>query len=124
VYPAKGSVTVSQYGHEPPARNALQCPKCNGAMRQYNRNGIDLEQCEQCRGIFLDFGELEHLTQLENRFSQPAQAPPPPQQYPPQQYPPQQYPPQQYQGGYGPEWGRRGDQQYRRGGFGRLFFSS
>jgi Zn-finger nucleic acid-binding protein len=110
---------VNQYGYEPPAHNqppghnALRCPKCGGAMHRYNRNGIDLEQCEQCRGIFLDLGELEHLTQLESRFAQP------------QQYPTQQYPPQpQYQGGHGPEWGQRGDRHYRRGGFGRLFFSS
>ncbi|WP_197512047.1 TFIIB-type zinc ribbon-containing protein [Tessaracoccus coleopterorum] len=51
-------------------------------MRTYERNGIQLEQCGSCRGLFLDFGELEHLTQMEGRFV--SQAPPPP--------------------GYGPAW--------------------
>jgi Zn-finger nucleic acid-binding protein len=74
-------------------------------MRTYERNGIHLEQCTGCRGVFLDFGELEHLTQLESRFV----AQPPPAQ------------------GYGPSWGNQGhhgNQRYRRNGFSGLFFSS
>lgn len=51
----------------------LTCPKCGGVMRTYDRNGIHLEQCQTCRGIFLDFGELEHLTQLEARMTAPPQ---------------------------------------------------
>jgi Zn-finger nucleic acid-binding protein len=89
----------------------LLCPKCAGVMRTYERNGVHLEQCDTCRGIFLDFGELESLTQLENRFTA---APPPQQGY------------NQGQHGYsqGPAWGNHGGQRYRKGGFGRLFFSS
>lgn len=37
------------------------CPKCQGAMRAYERNGIVIEQCTECRGIFLDRGELDAL---------------------------------------------------------------
>ena len=59
----------------PGAANTLLCPKCAGVMKTYERNGIHLEQCDTCRGIFLDFGELESMTQMENRF---VQAPPPP----------------------------------------------
>ena len=88
-------------GQEPP-RAAIVCPKCHGAMRTYERNGIQLEQCGSCRGLFLDFGELEHLTQMEGRFV--SQAPPPP--------------------GYGPAWGKHGDRRYRKGGLAGLFFSS
>src|SRR4051812_21854144 len=51
----------------PNTSNMLLCPKCAGVMRTYERNGVHLEQCDTCRGIFLDFGELESLTQLENR---------------------------------------------------------
>ena len=65
--------------YEPPtsppssgAANTLLCPKCSGIMKTYERNGIHLEQCDTCRGIFLDFGELESLTQMENRFVQTA----------------------------------------------------
>ena len=45
----------------------MQCPKCHAQMHTYNRNGVQIEQCSNCRGIFLDYGELEavsytHLT--------------------------------------------------------------
>ncbi len=39
----------------------LICPKCRGEMRTYERNGVQVDQCEECRGIFLDRGELEQL---------------------------------------------------------------
>jgi len=29
----------------------LTCPKCGGAMRAYERNGITIDQCTDCRGI-------------------------------------------------------------------------
>ncbi|MFI8220778.1 zf-TFIIB domain-containing protein [Streptomyces sp. NPDC085932] len=59
----------------------MQCPKCRAPMHTYNRNGVQIEQCSGCRGIFLDYGELESLTRLEAQWSQPA-PPPPPQAYP------------------------------------------
>ncbi|KJY21307.1 zf-TFIIB domain containing protein, partial [Streptomyces sp. NRRL S-444] len=37
----------------------MQCPKCHAMMHTYNRNGVQIEQCSNCRGIFLDYGELE-----------------------------------------------------------------
>ena len=45
----------------------LTCPKCRGEMRTYERNGILIDQCEECRGIFLDRGELEQLLDAEGR---------------------------------------------------------
>src|SRR6185369_9319616 len=105
-----------------PTMNVVHCPKCPGTMRTYERNGVKLEQCDSCRGIFLDFGELEALTRLEGQFAGP---PPQPQGYPQQHaqpYPPQQYPPQPgWGGGHG---GGYGHGHKRRGGFGGLFYSS
>jgi uncharacterized protein len=46
-------------------------------MRTYDRNGVHIEQCEQCRGIFLDYGELEALSRAENEWIQPAPPPAP-----------------------------------------------
>ncbi|CAM5311576.1 hypothetical protein SGRIM128S_02348 [Streptomyces griseomycini] len=62
----------------------MQCPKCRAPMHSYNRNGVQIEQCSGCRGIFLDYGELESLTRLEARWAQPAPPAPPaaPQAYP------------------------------------------
>ena len=45
---------------------SLQCPKCHAEMHQYERNGIVVDQCTECRGLFLDRGELEKLVSAEN----------------------------------------------------------
>lgn len=61
----------------------MHCPKCHAPMHTYNRNGVQIEQCSGCRGIFLDYGELEALTRLESQWTQPAPPPPgAPQAYP------------------------------------------
>ena len=43
----------------------LSCPKCAGDMATYERSGITLDQCRECRGFFLDRGELEKLIDAE-----------------------------------------------------------
>ncbi len=46
----------------------LICPKCGNAMRTYERNGITIDQCRSCHGIFLDRGELERLIGAESSY--------------------------------------------------------
>ncbi len=46
----------------------LTCPKCHGTMRTYERNGVHVDQCTDCRGIFLDRGELDRLIDAENAW--------------------------------------------------------
>jgi uncharacterized protein len=43
----------------------LVCPKCQSHMRTYERSGVTVDQCADCRGIFLDRGELERLVDAE-----------------------------------------------------------
>jgi Zn-finger nucleic acid-binding protein len=43
-------------------------------MRTYTRSGVHIEQCDSCRGVFLDYGELEALAQMESQYRA---APPP-----------------------------------------------
>jgi uncharacterized protein len=50
----------------------LTCPKCQGSMRTYERSSITVDQCTECRGIFLDRGELERLVDAEAAFNAPA----------------------------------------------------
>ncbi|MFJ8685926.1 TFIIB-type zinc ribbon-containing protein [Micromonospora wenchangensis] len=47
----------------------LTCPKCHGEMRQYERSGVVIDQCGECRGIFLDRGELEKLFEAEANWN-------------------------------------------------------
>jgi uncharacterized protein len=55
----------------------LTCPKCQGAMRQYERSGVHVDQCSECRGIFLDRGELERLVDAESAYHAAPPAPAP-----------------------------------------------
>jgi Zn-finger nucleic acid-binding protein len=48
-------------------------------MRHYERSGVTVDQCSDCRGIFLDRGELERLVDAESAW-QSARAPQPPPQ--------------------------------------------
>jgi Zn-finger nucleic acid-binding protein len=83
----------------------MTCPKCHGEMRVYERSGVTVDQCTECRGIFLDRGELEKLFEAEaNWNSRQAAGPPPPQQPPRPAAPPGGYapppPPPMHGGGY------------------------
>ncbi len=53
----------------------MNCPKCDASMRSYERNGITIDQCTGCRGIFLDRGELEHLLDAEAKFASSSSEP-------------------------------------------------
>ena len=104
----------------------MVCPKCHGHMQTYNRNGVQIEQCGNCRGIFLDYGELESLTRVEGAWSQPA---PPPQAYPaaPPSYPQPAAPAWGAQHGGGHGGGHYGHGQghgHGNHGFVRMLFSS
>ncbi|GAA2216893.1 zf-TFIIB domain-containing protein [Streptomyces aculeolatus] len=95
----------------------MQCPKCRAPMQTYNRNGVQIEQCSGCRGIFLDYGELETLTRLESQWAQQAPPPPAAQGYPQQQAP-------GWGGGHHGGHGGHGHYGHRKGGFSRMLFSS
>ncbi len=37
-------------------------------MRTHRRNGVTIEQCTKCHGMFLDAGEFEQLMGAESSF--------------------------------------------------------
>ena len=77
---------------------SLTCPKCHGDMRQYERNGVHVDQCTECRGVFLDRGELERLIDAERAWTDPPASPAPPS---PGERPYQQQSGHSSQSGYG-----------------------
>ncbi len=79
-------------------------------MRSYERSGITLEQCTECRGIFLDRGELERLTQAEQAWH--GDAGHPQQQHPQQQHGQPHQSHQQY--GYGHDSYQYGGNKYKK----------
>lgn len=42
----------------------ILCPNDNSAMQEVNRNGVMIDVCPQCRGVWMDRGELENLLSL------------------------------------------------------------
>ena len=39
----------------------MNCPSCNTTLLITDRQGIEIDYCPQCRGIWLDRGELDKL---------------------------------------------------------------
>ncbi|ONI73175.1 transcriptional regulator [Actinosynnema sp. ALI-1.44] len=110
------------------------CPKCQNMMQTVDRGGVHIDQCQGCRGIFLDRGELEQIANAEQRYQQ-QYAPPP--MAPPAMYRGDSAPPYRgghkdsappYRGGhggykdsappYGGGYGHRGDSPPPYGGHG------
>jgi len=46
----------------------LTCPKCSGTWQTKRRGDVVVERCSQCKGIFLDRGELERLLEAEAEY--------------------------------------------------------
>jgi uncharacterized protein len=44
-------------------------------MHTVDRRGVHIEQCQGCRGIFLDRGELEQIAKAEQSYYGPPGAP-------------------------------------------------
>ena len=43
------------------ADRVLRCPSCDGPMQVAERRGVLIDVCRECRGVFLDRGELDKL---------------------------------------------------------------
>jgi Zn-finger nucleic acid-binding protein len=48
----------------------MKCPICDIEMRITDREGVEIDYCPQCRGAWLDLGELEKiLARVESQQS-------------------------------------------------------
>jgi uncharacterized protein len=66
----------------------MRCPAdCDTHLVMAERSGIEIDYCPNCRGVWLDRGELDKI--IERSAQASASAPPPPPQY---QEPPYQEP--------------------------------
>lgn len=48
----------------------MKCPLDGSELRMTERQGIEIDYCPQCRGVWLDRGELDKLLETSRR-SQP-----------------------------------------------------
>lgn len=87
----------------------MKCPSCNETLAMTERMGIEIDYCPQCRGVWLDKGELDKI--IEKSIT-------------PEQDQNQNYnaPPYNQGGGYGGGHHGGGYSKHRRKGFlGNLF---
>ncbi|MEO0744031.1 MAG: zf-TFIIB domain-containing protein [Pseudomonadota bacterium] len=82
----------------------MQCPIDGTALVIADRNGVEIDYCPRCRGVWLDRGELDKIIERSAAYTPP----PPPQQM---QAEPEYYEEETYSDG------PRRKKKKRRGGF-------
>lgn len=53
----------------------MKCPTCNIPLVMSERQGIEIDYCPQCRGIWLDRGELDKIIERSAAETQSPAAP-------------------------------------------------
>jgi Zn-finger nucleic acid-binding protein len=47
----------------------MKCPKCHADLMISDRQGIEIDFCAQCRGVWLDRGELDKIIERAARYA-------------------------------------------------------
>jgi uncharacterized protein len=45
--------------------SSMQCPRCDGSLKESKFEEVSIDTCEKCGGVWLDSGEFEQLTKKE-----------------------------------------------------------
>ena len=69
----------------------MLCPADQTPLTMSERQGIEIDYCPTCRGVWLDRGELDKIIERSGATELPAAPPPPPQGQPWGSPPPQQH---------------------------------
>jgi hypothetical protein len=99
---AIGALLFFENEKEPDMTNpaaGMPCPVCTIPLVMSERQGVEIDYCPQCRGVWLDRGELDKIVERAAGESQ-APAPPPRQQ-------------QRAEGDYREQW--QGDRHQQQG---------
>jgi uncharacterized protein len=46
----------------------MNCPICNIPLVMADKQGVEIDYCPKCRGVWLDRGELEKLIEKSNSY--------------------------------------------------------
>ena len=70
------------------SHQGMRCPNCHADLVMSERQGIEIDYCPKCRGVWLDRGELDKIIERSSEQNQPgpAHAAPTLQQPPPPSY--------------------------------------
>jgi len=53
----------------------MKCPNCNETLLMTERQNVEIDYCPQCRGIWLDKGELDKLLEYATRKNEESSNP-------------------------------------------------
>jgi uncharacterized protein len=45
----------------------MRCPSCGGELLELDRSGVRIDACGDCRGVWLDRGELDRILERERQ---------------------------------------------------------
>ena len=51
------------------AAASMQCPRCDGSLKEEVYDKVHIDRCDTCNGVWLDAGELEQIVREENPTS-------------------------------------------------------
>lgn len=54
----------------------MKCPNCNAKLVMADRQGIEIDYCPDCRGVWLDRGELDKIIERSTASMAPPAAGP------------------------------------------------
>lgn len=46
----------------------MKCPNCNETLVMTDRQGVEIDYCPKCRGVWLDKGELDKIIERSAQF--------------------------------------------------------
>jgi len=101
----------------------MKCPICNVDLVMSDRQGVEIDYCPQCRGVWLDRGELDKIIERSAPAQQQAPAQAQPMQPAQQQPMPQQGYQQMPQQGYGNDYyiDKHGYKKHKKSLLGEIF---
>ena len=47
----------------------MKCPNCNETLVMADRQGVDVDYCPDCRGVWLDRGELDKIIERTSGYT-------------------------------------------------------
>jgi uncharacterized protein len=56
----------------------MNCPTCKIDLKMADRQGVEIDYCPQCRGVWLDRGELDKIIERSAQTGAPARETPEP----------------------------------------------
>lgn len=80
------------------AAAGMPCPVCRVALVMSERQGVEIDYCPQCRGVWLDRGELDKILERSTQMAPTAA---------PQSQPSAPYADRGHSSGHGQPWGHK-----------------